>query len=402
MRASHGEVEGWPVPQDGQAIAEADGPHTFRMQVHPNGNVGYVDDAGVDGIGYLRYTVNLAWPTPGAEPQVCTRSRAVQQAILKALAATDCAVLTWEQLASIRALDAQLEVSEGTDFAGLTGLESVSLKFGDVVPLPSTLAQLPRLRDLELMLNLQEALPEGFLSRNSHLKGLTIGSPDLTSLPAEFLAYIPQLTHLSLDIPQLEALPNHFLAQSPSLMSFRLNAPQLQTVSREVRTLLKAHTMQVVVVGPGQNFHTGPTSQSATEEWARPGQRLEIMTRLETEEGNWVQVKGHWQDFGVGDVSVFLDWRRWLEESHLAPRGHPVCYLRGGRGRQIWASGSPSGERVPSATHRGHCNRYIPGPKLSRTISGADASRHPLHATGGIPTRRGSRLGSGGLACGDR
>ena len=317
------EVEGWPVPQDGQAIAEADGPHTFRMQVHPNGNVNYVDDAGVDGIGYLHYTVNLAWPALGAEPQVCTRTRAVQHAILKALAATDCAVLTWEQLASIRALDAQLEVSEGTDFAGLTGLESVSLEFGDVVPLPSTLAQLPRLRDLELMLNLQEALPEGFLSRNSHLKGLTIGSPYLTSLPAEFLAYIPQLTHLSLDIPQLEALPNHFLAQSPSLMSFRLNAPQLQTVSREVWTLLKAHSMQVVVVGPGQNFHTEPNSQSATEEWARPGQWLEIMTRLETEEGHWVQVKGHWQDFAVGDVSTFLDWRRWLEESHLAPAGIP-------------------------------------------------------------------------------
>ena len=388
------EVHGWPVTKEGQVTSEPSSPHTFRIQVNPDGNVEYLDDRGVEGLGYLRYTVNLAWPAPGAEPQVCTRNPEVQRVILESLASSNCAQVTWGQLASIRYLESFFSISHGTDLAGLTGLDFMSLKLRDGFDLVSALAQVPRLKDLGLSLS-QEALsdeflrnnhllshlelqsihstlpvgfladtyrlerirlefpelreipdgflastqqlhhltitfpeltelPDGFLAATPELTSLTLSLPKLTTLPDGFLAHTPQLARLNLSLPQLTELPVGFLTSAPALASLHLSAPNLETIAPEVWAQLEAHSPEVVVMGSAQKLYYNPSSKAASEEWARPGRWLEIVSRMETAEGDWVQVKGHWDDFGTGDYSVGYYWRMWLKDPRLTPAGFPL------------------------------------------------------------------------------
>ena len=388
------EVHGWPVTMEGQVTSEPVSPHTFRIQVGSDGNVLYLDDRGAEGLGYLRYTVNLAWPAPGVEPQVCTRNPEVQRVILEAITSSHCDQVTWGQLASIRYLESFFSISSSTDLAGLTGLEFMSLKLRDGIDLASALAQVPRLRDLGLSLSQEElpddflknnallsnlelqsfhsslpvgflvdmhrldrvrfefpelrAIPDDFLASTQQLSHLSISLPELTELPDGFLAdtpeltslilslpklielpdgfltQTPQLTRLNLSLPRLTKLPDGFLASAPELESLRLNAPNLKAIAPEVWTQLETHSPEVVVMGSAQKLHYRPSSQTATKEWARPGRWLEIVSRQETPEGSWVQVKGHWDDFGTGDYAVPFYWRMWLKDPHLVPAGFPL------------------------------------------------------------------------------
>ena len=388
------EVQGWPVTMEGQGTSEPGSPHTFRIQVGSDGNVEYLHDRGVDGLEYLRYTVNLAWPAPGVEPQVCNRDPEVQRVILEAIPSSHCAQVTWAQLASIRYLKSSFSISSDTDLAGLTGLEFMSLKLRDGVDLTSALAQVPRLKDLGLSLSQEELsneflksntlisnlelqsihsalpvgflddmynldrvsfefpelrkipegfltstqqlnhlslsfpeltdLPDGFLSFTPELTSLTISLPRLVKLPDGFLSQTPQLARLDLSIPRLTELPAGFLANAPNLESLRLSAPGLKTIAPEVWTQLEAHSPEVVVMGSAQKLYHRSTSQAATKGWARPGRRLEIVSRQETPEGKWVQVKGHGDDFGSGDYAVAYYWRMWLKDPQLAPAGFPL------------------------------------------------------------------------------
>ena len=371
------EVQGWPVTMDGRNIPEPSGPYTFRMQVSSDrmqvgadGTVLYLDDRGVDGLGYVRYTVKLAWPAPGVTPQVCARDPDVKQAILESLNASHCDDVTWGQLASIRYLGSWFSISKGTDLAGLTRLESMSLKLTDGIDLESALAQVPRLKDLglsfiqeelsdeflkssplltnlelqssnssmpvgfltsteqlnHLSISLEEltVLPDSFLASTPQLTSLNLSLPKLKRLPAGFLANTPQLTRLNLSLPELTELPAGFLANAPALESLRLHAPQLTTIAPEVWAQLEDHSPTVVVMGSAQQLYYKASTQSATKDWARPGRWLEIMSRKETPEGNWVQVRGHWHDFGSGDYSVGYYWRMWLKDPHLVPAGFPL------------------------------------------------------------------------------
>ncbi len=54
------DVEDWPVLSDGTLDPQNPEPRTFLMRISTDGTVRYIDNELVDGVGYLRYNVQLA------------------------------------------------------------------------------------------------------------------------------------------------------------------------------------------------------------------------------------------------------------------------------------------------------------------------------------------------------
>ena len=59
-------VEGQPMTRAGDPDPASTAPRRFRLQVNPDGTVYYVDDALVEGVGYLAYTLQTVWGTTPA------------------------------------------------------------------------------------------------------------------------------------------------------------------------------------------------------------------------------------------------------------------------------------------------------------------------------------------------
>ena len=57
------EVEGLPVTEYGVPHPTNSTPRRFRLRIAPDSTARYVNDAGVDGVEYLSYTVKLTWST---------------------------------------------------------------------------------------------------------------------------------------------------------------------------------------------------------------------------------------------------------------------------------------------------------------------------------------------------
>ena len=119
------EVSAEPVLADGTPLPDQPARRVFRMRVDTAGQVRYVDDAGVDGVGHLGYDTALAWPLAGTEPRLCDRHRNSLYGILAAIRALDdvrmpCSLVDWEHLARIRtlSLDTGTEGVARHDLAG--------------------------------------------------------------------------------------------------------------------------------------------------------------------------------------------------------------------------------------------------------------------------------------------
>ena len=133
------------VNEAGTFQAELPEARSFRVQVAPNGEVRYVDDTGVDEIGYLAYEMEVSWYTddaplpqpPAAKAQVsdlCSRHIAVQASLRQSMAEDgtwSCHTVTWADLARVEQLE--LAVGPGQpplkvqDLAGLSGLSVLKL-----------------------------------------------------------------------------------------------------------------------------------------------------------------------------------------------------------------------------------------------------------------------------------
>ena len=114
-------------------------------------------------------------------------------------------------------LSAPVRVQSARDLAGLTGLESLALRF-EGQELPSDfLAPVPRLTHLELDTGHLTGLPSDFLAPVPRLTHLTLklSRADLIELPSDFLASVPRLTHLELLGVNATLLPSNFLAPVP-------------------------------------------------------------------------------------------------------------------------------------------------------------------------------------------
>lgn len=242
------EVSGRSVQAEGTPESEHRDIRVFRMSVDTEGHVRYVDDSGVDGVGYLRYRTVLAWPLAGANSQVCNRSQAVQAAILTALELSGvpeeaCAAITWGTLAGIQTLEIDAFAMGKTrpqpdgrfyhvpflpnDLAGLSGLERLHVfhnyfhydaEIRVQLP-PRFLTHVPLLRDLTFKNVILTRLPSDFLTRTPSLCSLFLQlAGDVIHLPDGFLSLTPQLQFLELHLDRINIpIPSGFLVYAPQL-----------------------------------------------------------------------------------------------------------------------------------------------------------------------------------------
>ena len=219
------EVSAEPVLSDGTPHPDQPDRRVFRMQMDTAGQVRYLDDAGVDGVGYLRYHTMLAWPLAGTEPRLCERPQYIRGSILAAVkdleeATLHCSLVDWTHLARIRTLSLSWPVSLDTDaerqtLLGLTNLATLAVSAPDMPPLEE-LGHHPRWE-----------LPTDLLAHTPRLERLEVWPDDsLLVLPTGWFRYIPLLTHLSLgdhyDAIYRVDLPDDLLAPVPHLESLSL------------------------------------------------------------------------------------------------------------------------------------------------------------------------------------
>lgn len=261
------EVNGQHVGTDGQLDASRSGLRVFRLRVDTEGHVRYVDDPGLDGVGYLRYRTALAWPLAGTDPLVCERSRPIRQRILAALVdlgegMLSCDQVDWEQLARVRTWSSQEPptiqhyhqrpavwywipepVSQETSggqyhyqerylwppfpyWYTKTPLsrEYVSVQHHDLLGLTN-------LTELHVQIDSRSPFQAALLAHTPRLLALNVAQEDLSgwsnlpSMPRDFFAYTPRLSHLSLS-KFSDALLSDWtveaLGQTPHLTSLHL------------------------------------------------------------------------------------------------------------------------------------------------------------------------------------
>ena len=244
------EVSAEPVLPDGAPHPDRTARHVFRMRVDREGHVRYVDDAGVDGVGHLRYHTMLAWPLAGTEPRVCDRYWRIREGLLAAVQTLEdipvpCTQVDWTHLARIRNLSLHAR-DWGMDFArhdllGLTNLAALQVSAPRATYPAELLAHTPRLQTLRMAETTLEELPADlfrYTPRLTHLSleddtrqetdppvNLLVHTPHLESLLLEgrhpaaalvpLLAHTPRLTHLT--VMSSTPLPETFLATVPRL-----------------------------------------------------------------------------------------------------------------------------------------------------------------------------------------
>ncbi len=233
------EVSAEPVLPDGTPHPDQPERRVFRMRVDRQGHVRYVDDAGVDGVGHLRYHTMLAWPRAGSEPQVCARPRYIREAILAAVQALEkatqlCSLVDWEHLARIRTLSLSLShlpvahldmlatPSMRQALLGLTNLAALQVS----TPNPGLPA------DLVAHTLPDPGLPADLLAHTPRLERLEVDSTNFLVLPTGLFRYTPLLKHLSLgyvrnnlaggSISNNVGLPADLLAPVPHLESLTI------------------------------------------------------------------------------------------------------------------------------------------------------------------------------------
>ena len=222
------EVSALPVRTDGTPRPDQPERRVFRMRVDTTGQVRYVDDAGVEGAGYLGYDTALAWPLAGTEPQVCDRHRYIREGILAAVQALEdatmpCTQVDWSHLARIRTLS--LDTLQGNfarhDLLGLTNLVALRMPsiHGIIYP-DNLLAHTPRLQTLRLD-GWIEALPGDLFRHTPQLAHLALGPDrfhqDLDLLSGDLLVHTPHLESLQLEGRHPAELAQQLLAHTPRL-----------------------------------------------------------------------------------------------------------------------------------------------------------------------------------------
>ena len=261
------EVVGQQVRIGGELDSARRDLQVFRLRVDTAGHVRYVDDRGVDGVGYLRYATRLTWPRAGTSPKICERSERIQHAILQALAHNGpiptCEEVTWLQLASIKVLPPQddsglgswmlvdateeifgstlryTSVRDAADLLGLSNLEELHLWGVPLASWPTGLfAPTPRLRILTMQGGtmfpsgregppyLPPDLPSDLLVFTPVLSDLAIRGTGPQEIPAGFWEPVPFLTRLALHLPDLVEIPKEFLAKAHNLLELSLNFPR--------------------------------------------------------------------------------------------------------------------------------------------------------------------------------
>jgi len=242
------------------------------IQISPWG-MAYYDHVPVREAGYRHFTTTLAWPV-GAD--VCQRSQAVKEGLLKALNLESCQQVTWMDLASLRELEvntrtnirsnreyltSDLESFLPFDLMGLTRLRRLVVTHDSpsVISLetpPLSLAHVPQLERLVFQDITLTQLSEDFLVNTPDLRYLDLRLAQVTRLPSGFLTFTPQLQSLYLDLgPELTDLPPGFLAHTPHLrhLHLRLRSEALAQLPPDfLRDAPRLETLTLHVWGDGR------------------------------------------------------------------------------------------------------------------------------------------------------
>ena len=221
------EVGARPIHKDGTSRSDQPERRVFRMRVDTAGQVRYVDDAGVEGAGYLGYDTVLAWPLAGTEPRVCDHHRNIREGILAAVQALEdipvpCTQVDWTHLARIRTLSLDTGTVGVTrhDLLGLTNLAALRMLSIHGTTYPNDLlAHTPRLQTLQIKANALEDLPEDLFRHTPLLTHLSLGNHSRRDLdlPGALLMHTPHLESLQLESRHPTELAQQLLARVPRL-----------------------------------------------------------------------------------------------------------------------------------------------------------------------------------------
>lgn len=235
------EVSAQPVQADGTPHPDRPDHRVFRMHVDPEGQVRYVDDPGVDEVGYLRYQTTLAWPLAGGDPRICERHRKIREGILAAVqvledATLPCSQVEWSHLARIQTLSLSLPIPLDADaelhvLVGLTNLATLQLQSWATRPvaedtdLTKLLAHIPRLQTLEIKgagLNVSADL----FRYTPRLEALHLELRHPVAELVPLLAHVPHLTHLTVRDDLTPCASPNLLAAVPRLtrLAVRMDA----------------------------------------------------------------------------------------------------------------------------------------------------------------------------------
>ena len=233
-------VAGQPVLVDGSLDPTQPDPRPFRLQLEPDGRVRYLEHPDVEGVGYLAYSLHLAWgTTPAANDQ------AVLQ-ILAEIAQED--ISRFDQLEFEDGRITRLEQNDLTgeippELGQLSHLQVLRLQvaWGEhLTALPPELGQLQNLTHLNLSNNGLTVLPPE-LGQLQNLTYLNLSRNPVTELPPEVgqLAHL-QIVHLSQS--KLSVLPPE-LGQLQNLKLLNLSANKLIALPPELGQLANLTTL---------------------------------------------------------------------------------------------------------------------------------------------------------------
>ena len=194
---------------------------SYRISANINTNPRGTPDLGVGPPAVVSHTVR------GVDSDVCSRTAAVRNEIVRIAAVDRCGDVKTYHLAAILDMDLERKLISSLrtgDFAGLLSLEDINLSNNSLTSLPrgvfdglntlesidlsdNRISSLPTgvfggLRELsELFLNnnaLRE-LPLNLFAGNQNLHTLTLTDNRLTDLPKEIYAHLPALSRLAVD-----------------------------------------------------------------------------------------------------------------------------------------------------------------------------------------------------------
>ena len=149
-----------------------------------------------DGTTTLTYTVTA---TRGSPLNICDRTPAVRDAIIRESSATECSNIP--DLATIGqvTISGSLTALQSGDFAGMSGLTNLAILFQPITALPAGIfAGLSALRSVDISRNNIDTLPPDVFAGLSSVEELFMNNNNLASLPANIFDGLDSLADLSL------------------------------------------------------------------------------------------------------------------------------------------------------------------------------------------------------------
>ena len=263
-------VLSWTAPASGSGVTkhqyrqkEGTGSYPANWTDIPNSAEGEANEDGYTVTGLTNETVytfelkrfvgttesataesNAVTPTPG----ICGRTQQVQDAIVVAVSADDCAAVTVADLAGTTAIVisemtgvSDIAALKSGDFADLTGLNSLVITDQPLTTLPADIfSGLTALETLVLAKNELTSLPANVFSGLSNLTSLNLTGNDLDSLPANVFSGPSALTNLRLPQNQLSSLPAGLFSGLTSLTLLDLQKNNLSSLPGTVFSDLTA------------------------------------------------------------------------------------------------------------------------------------------------------------------